>query len=330
MYEFEKSSYAHECQIALEAVEKACRLAQRMQGTLQALDIVNKEDLSPVTITDFSCQALINHRILEDFPDALIMGEEDALLLRSPENHLIKEKIVDQLKEFDPSFDETHILSAIERGNYGGSSSARFWVLDPIDGTRGFIRNEQYAVALALIENGEVVLGILGCPRLDLPDGMGALMWAIKGEGAFIRPLDGKKISPVHISKDLYLRNLIFCEPKVTSSHHHAAAAEIATLLHADPQSFRLDSQCKYAVVALGQAAVYLRVPFSFQHKEKIWDHAPGALIVEEAGGKVTDLKGSPLDFTQGKCLENNVGLLVTNGTLHDKAVRACAKVLAF
>jgi 3'(2'), 5'-bisphosphate nucleotidase len=81
----------------------------------------------------------------------------------------------------------------------------------------------------------------------------------------------------------------------------------------------RLDSQAKYGVVARGDAAIYLRIPSPKQpdYREKIWDHAAGALIVEEAGGRVTDALGADLDFSRGRRLENNRGIVASNGYLH-------------
>jgi 3'(2'), 5'-bisphosphate nucleotidase len=81
----------------------------------------------------------------------------------------------------------------------------------------------------------------------------------------------------------------------------------------------RLDSQAKYGVVARGDAAIYLRLPSPKQpdYREKIWDHAAGALIVQEAGGRVTDALGSDLDFSYGHKLEKNRGIIVSNGQLH-------------
>ena len=74
----------------------------------------------------------------------------------------------------------------------------------------------------------------------------------------------------------------------------------------------RLDSQAKYAVVARGEAEAYLRLPTRADYREKIWDHAAGVLIVEEAGGTVTDITGRPLEFTHGRDLAANRGVIVT------------------
>ncbi len=83
--------------------------------------------------------------------------------------------------------------------------------------------------------------------------------------------------------------------------------------------SLRLDSQAKYGVVARGDAAIYLRLPSprTPEYRERIWDHAAGALIVEEAGGRVTDALGTDLDFSRGRQLSQNRGIVVSNGFLH-------------
>ena len=63
-------------------------------------------------------------------------------------------------------------------------------------------------------------------------------------------------------------------------------------------------------------------------YRENIWDHAAGYLVVAEAGGRVTDVHGNALDWSQGKRLENNIGVLATNGLMHDEVVRALANLL--
>lgn len=81
-------------------------------------------------------------------------------------------------------------MDAIDRGNYAGGAKGRHWALDPIDGTKGFLRGGQYAVCLALIVDGIVQVGVIGCPNLPLnhqqPEGeRGALFIAVRGQGAF-------------------------------------------------------------------------------------------------------------------------------------------------
>jgi 3'(2'), 5'-bisphosphate nucleotidase len=90
-----------------------------------------------------------------------------------------------------------------------------------------------------------------------------------------------------------------------------------------------LDSQAKYAVLAAGGGEILTRFLSASRpdYREKIWDHAAGSVVVEEAGGRVTDLAGRPLDFSQGRALCENRGLLATNGLLHDAALEAIRRV---
>lgn len=319
-------AYAQEKEVAIRAVLHASDLAQKMQGQLAALDVVNKEDLSPVTITDFSVQALINIHLMQAFENVQIMGEEDALYLRNPQHAVIKEKVIFQIEQIFPKTVESTILDAIDRGGCPGGPNGKFWVVDPIDGTRGFIQQEPYAIALALVEEGEVVLGIVGCPRFELPGHQkGALFVAVKGQGTTLIPCDTLIPIPMHVRPS---SEIIYCEPHtISQTHSHAKASEIAKKLGANPKPFRLDSQCKYGHVANGDAAIYLRIPTRVAQSEKIWDHAAGAIIVEEAGGKVSDMKGKPLDFSQGSTLSQNVGIVASNGFLHTQVIAAIAEL---
>jgi 3'(2'), 5'-bisphosphate nucleotidase len=90
-----------------------------------------------------------------------------------------------------------------------------------------------------------------------------------------------------------------------------------------------MDSQCKYAAVAGGDASIYLRLPTRADYEEKIWDHAAGYLIIREAGGQVSDIHGEPLDFSQGRTLSRNKGVVATNGKLHTPVIAAIQQALA-
>ena len=87
----------------------------------------------------------------------------------------------------------------------------------------------------------------------------------------------------------------------------------------------RIDSQCKYGAVARGEASIYLRLPTSESYREKIWDHAAGWMVVNAAGGRVTDARGQNLDFSLGRTLDQNRGIIATNGHLHDPGGRGRA-----
>ena len=101
----------------------------------------------------------------------------------------------------------------------------------------------------------------------------------------------------------------------VESSHSaHGDAQRVADHLGIGSRRIKIDSQAKYTVVARGDAEIYLRLPTRKDYVERIWDHAAGALLVTEAGGKVTDCRGNELDFSCGQGLENNYGIVATNG----------------
>ena len=79
-----------------------------------------------------------------------------------------------------------------------------------------------------------------------------------------------------------------------------------------------MDGQTKQVLLAAGAAELVMRIPTDPDYREAIWDQAAGSLLVEEAGGRVTDLEGLPLDFTTGRRLLRNRGLVASNGLLHD------------
>ena len=103
----------------------------------------------------------------------------------------------------------------------------------------------------------------------------------------------------------------------------HDWSSAIATRLGIETDPLRIDSQCKYFALASGLAEIYLRLPVSDTYVEKVWDHAAGKIIVEEAGGIVSDINGLPLDFSHGRHLSTNRGVIVSNKALHDRVLGA-------
>jgi len=202
-----------------------------------------------------------------------------------------------------------------------GNATEIFWTLDPIDGTKGFLRGEQYAVALALIENGEIVLGVLGCPNLDYDNqNNGTILYATKGNGSVASNFTIDSSRDINVSKRQSEETIRFLESVEKGHADHTGQARVINAFGERKESVRVDSQVKYAVLAKGDAEVYLRLPKPemADYREKIWDHAAGVIIVEEAGGLVSDTNGNPLDFRQGKTLQNNKGVIATNGQFHD------------
>jgi 3'(2'), 5'-bisphosphate nucleotidase len=326
------SALANELKVALAAVRQASQLCRTVQTTItpEALD---KRDQSPVTIADFGSQAVIGRSIGEVFPNDPIIAEEDSAALRAPENAAFLAAVTDHVARTGTRATSTDVCQWIDRG--GATRYApRFWTLDPIDGTKGFLRKGQYAVSLALVIDGIVELGVLGCPNLPLTEAddgpVGAVFYGVRGLGAFQLPLD-RDAPPqqVRVTQTSDPALAKFCESVESGHSAHGESAEVARRLAMTSTPVRMDSQAKYATVARGFADAYLRLPTKTGYFEKIWDHAGGVAVIEAAGGKVTDINGKPLDFCHGRELKQNRGVIVTNGQLHDILVSTVQAVLA-
>ena len=118
------------------------------------------------------------------------------------------------------------------------------------------------------------------------------------------------------------------CESVESGHSDHGASSRIASALGITQEPYRIDSQCKYAALAMGKAEVYLRLPTRPGYCEKIWDHAAGKLVVEEAGGVVTDVRGMALDFGKGRTLAADGGVVASNGKFHGEVVSAVGGVI--
>ncbi|GAA5979438.1 hypothetical protein JCM11641_005032 [Rhodosporidiobolus odoratus] len=340
------SAYAQEQQVAISAVLKASLLAQKVQQELVGSGGVQKKDKSPVTVGDYTSQALVSALLFSHFPSDQIVGEEDSSELQKPDNANTKAQIVrlagEAMSEPLPLADEEahweqvksvtrgekEWLDIIDRGNSTGGKEGRHWALDPIDGTKGFLRGGQYAVCLGLLEAGEVVLGVMGCPNLPVdpknPDGeKGALFVAVKGEGAFQRSFGSPTLTRINMSTLSSLSSASFCESVEAGHSDHGTNARIAQLLGITKDSVRMDSQAKYCSIARGDGDIYLRLPVSDTYEEKIWDHSSGSLLVTEAGGVVSDMNGKPLDFSLGRTLEGNKGVVAAHRDWHAKVIEA-------
>lgn len=309
---------------AVAAVREASMLVRRVQAEMVG-EAITKGDKSPVTVADFAAQAIVARRLAERFPDAVLVGEESSGALQGDESRATLEQITRFVQSVEPAATAQSVCEWIDRGS--NDAPATFWTLDPVDGTKGFLRKDQYAVALALVENGKVVLGVLGCPELEdgvraAKGGAGSVLLAGRGQGTWVQSLaepNGKwtRLTASKIADPAGARLL----RSVEKSHTDAdSIGDLATKLGVTADPVPMDSQAKYAVLAAGGGDVILRLlsPSRPDYREMIWDQAAGSIVVEEAGGRVSDLNGKPLDFSHGRTLATNRGVLVTNGPLHD------------
>lgn len=311
--------------VAIDAVRLASRLCRSVRHELVAADQATKSDSSPVTVADLGSQALISLLLADAFPDDPIMGEEDASLIRSEPDGPIAAAVHRQVSALRQDVAVTDLIAALDRCDHSGGREGRFWTLDPVDGTKGFLRGGQYAVALALIQDGEAVLGVLGCPNM----GEGAIFGAIAGEGAQTERLD-PPVGPssIHVSRPTDVRDAVWAESVESGHSDQGTAAAIARQLGLRSAPVRMDSQAKYGAVARGDAAIYLRLPTDAGYRENIWDHAAGSLLVREAGGEVTDIDGLALDLGAGRQFIRHAGVVATSGgALHIAVLDAIRSV---
>ncbi|KAK1448869.1 3',5'-bisphosphate nucleotidase [Colletotrichum melonis] len=351
------SSYAKELEVAQLAVQRASILTKRVFHE-KAKGTVDKNDKSPVTIGDFGAQALIIAALRYHFPDDEIVAEEEAAQLRSEPQ--LRDQIWDLVKttQLDDAAAEASLgggiasaesmMDIIDQGNSKGGAAGRIWAIDPIDGTKGFLRGGQYAVCLALMVDGDVKVGVLGCPNLPVDDkaplaadigsnanddtGYGVIFSAVLGQGATSRPLRTGAIasgSPISMKPVTDLSAATFCESVEAGHSAHDDQAQIATKLGITKPSVRMDSQSKYGSIARGAGDIYLRLPVKATYQEKIWDHAAGDLIVREAGGQVTDIQGTRLDFAVGRTLANNKGVIAAPAAVHGEVLKVVQEVLS-
>ncbi len=324
---------------ALHAVQQASALVKKVEETLVP-GALTKGDRSPVTVADFAAQALVGHLLDEHFPADPLVGEEDSAALRAPEQRDTLERITHFVGMVAPAATSDQVCAWIDRGS--AVSAPRYWTVDPIDGTKGFLRGMQYAVALALVVGGQVQVAALGCPNLNFEflvsdsapmqqaGAAGSLILAARGQGAWATPLSGEPaFRPLRVSDRTDPARARLLRSYEKAHTNTGKIGELVQALGVQAGPIGMDSQAKYAVLAAGRGDMLVRLLSSRQpdYKEKVWDQAAGSLVVEEAGGRITDLHGRPLDFTQGRTLARNRGVLASNGHLHEAALQALAQI---
>ncbi|KAK4233748.1 hypothetical protein C8A03DRAFT_47773 [Achaetomium macrosporum] len=295
-----------------------------------------KQDDSPVTIADFAAQALLISGLAKAFPDDGFLGEEDASALRDPKNKDMLAKVwelVDRTSLRDARSeaklgkprDVKEMLAFLDRGQEDGKRRGRrYWVMDPVDGTSAFMKGGQYAIALALVQDGVELIGVLACPNLrfeptmvpgapgqrrdwmiqefeaDL-EGYGLMLAAVKAGGATVRPMgDGPLLksmrvdrsrgaTPVARSRDAGraegpLGGLHFVDSKNSPKTLWTKVQHLAGPSYYSATQL-YSSHMRYAAMVLGaRDFVQVRWPNKLDAKWSIWDHVGSPLIYTESG----------------------------------------------
>ncbi|KAE8714947.1 PAP-specific phosphatase HAL2-like [Hibiscus syriacus] len=346
-----QETYAQELDVAVRAVQMACSLCQNVPHTTSVL-------------ADWSVQVIVSWILCESFGclNVSILAKEDVQSLSTADATGMLDTVVKTVNEClteAPHFGikgperplgSSDVLEAISHCNSTGGHIGRFWAL-------GSVRGDPYSVSLALIDGGEVVLGVLGCPNYPMKKewlayqlryhrilsklapatseswDKGCVIYARKGSGkAWIQPLHQKnKLLTRPNSANSVQVSLIdnpglatFCDPVEKSNSTHSFTAGLSHNHGLRKQPLRVYNTEKYVAIARGDAEIFMTFTRT-GNKEKIWDHAAGVLIIQEAGGVVTDAGGSPLDFSKGMFIEGlDRGIIASAGAkLHEEIINA-------
>jgi len=243
---------------ALDAAVEAARAAGQiaLKYYRGGFEVTIKPDATPVTQADREAERAIVEILSRAFPDCGVLGEE-----------------------------------------FGGSGpSERRWIIDPIDGTKNFVRRiPLWATLIALEERGEITVGVVHNPVT------GDLYTASRGAGAF---LNGERI---RVSGEGSLAQAFFLHAGLGTVRQAGRWDEFMRLVDATERQRGFGDYAGYGLVAEGKAEIYAELDL------KPWDLAPCKLLVEEAGGRFTDWDGNPTIYTGTA--------LATNGRLHDAAL---------
>jgi 3'(2'), 5'-bisphosphate nucleotidase len=301
----------------LEAARRAADLCSTVQETM--LLASHKIGAEPVTVADYGSQALICEAISRAFPGDAVMAEESGAQFLSLVAHDARAAVTGLIGEaLGRTVTESEVVGWLD---YGKDTTAhRVWVIDPIDGTKGFLAKRHYAIAIGILEDGEITGGVMACPGYPGIDG-GAMFWAQDGV-ASMQAMSGGDVRQIHVTATTasdQVRALESVEKSHAGFEQMAAARQAAGL--GDAKIEQIDSMEKYARIAAGDAELYLRLPRQGSTRpHSTWDHAAGAALVLAAGGMLSDVDGSPIDFSKGRALPNE-GIIVTNGAIHAQII---------
>lgn len=307
------------------AVRQAADLTRRVQQIHLAHS--QKVGREPVTIADYGSQAILCRAISQSFPHDAVLAEEHAnqfteLLPQEQRDEIIR--LVGAV--LGESVTEAQVKAWLDHGR--GVEAERTWLIDPVDGTKGFIAMRRYSIAVALLDRGLPIAGVLGSPGYPSPDGRGLLFYAQRG-AAYAELISGSKPSRIAVSSRTKPSALKVVQSVERDHAHLELMAKIYTQLGiSEAQVEGIDSQDKYAMIACGDADLMLRLPREEKPSHRAWDHGAGLALVQAAGGVVTDVDGSPLDFTTGAILTHNTGMVASNGQIHERVLEVVQAAL--
>lgn len=297
--------------------------------------VIDKGVAGPATVADIASQVAITMVLRSALGSSVrIVAEESLEEVEALGGDSLLASVAAAVRAAGIDCDVSAARAALAASADNGGSGT-FWAIDPLDGTKGYVRGGQFAIAVALVTDGRPVVGVLGLPRLSalgngtdpVSGGAGVLVAALAGCGAVQTPIDRwepSRIAAHQWSKGDPLR----LAGSVERGHSASESLESRAAALGEVQPVRVDSQAKYALVARGDADAYLRLSPTPDYRECIWDHAAGALVAVEAGCVVTDSRGVPMDFSTGRRLTQSQGVICAPPRLHRELVATLAPLV--
>ena len=263
---------------ALAETELAFRAIK--EATRKVLEIYNdgfqsmeKEDKSPVTLADLESHGIIT-RILSESKTTIVSEEGE---------------------------------------HHSADASSRFWLVDPLDGTREFVdRNGEFTIMIALVENGKPTIGLISHPLA------GSVYLAQDGRGAF--KYDGNGWSKLRVSNIETLRG-----SRAVISRSHVSAEELGFIDSLKLSGYsRLGSSLKALRICSGDAELY----FAANTKMKQWDTCASCCLVVESGGRMSDMFGGEIVYST-EAASHEKGVVISNGRVHEEFIEKSAPMRA-
>jgi 3'(2'), 5'-bisphosphate nucleotidase len=270
--------YAREMSVALElACEAGAAILDLYEGPLEIQQKVGANDQEPVTQADLLANEIIVERLTRDFPEDGILAEES----------------VDTVRRLD---------------------KARVWMIDPLDGTTGFIDgNGDFAVQIGLTENGQCVLGVVYQPLT------GVLYRAVSGGGTWIeRPEHAPERTRVSNHVEISTMRLA-----ASRSHRSPRMDSVVEAFGLKEEIRRGSVGIKVGLIVEQQCDIYIHL----SPRTKQWDTCAPEIILQEAGGTITDLFGRPLSYNLAE-VQNRNGVVASNGAAHGRIIESLAPLL--
>jgi 3'(2'), 5'-bisphosphate nucleotidase len=270
--------YKRESSVAVDLARDAgAAILEHYEGPLDIEQKYYDDDIEPVTQADRVANQLIVDRLAREFPLDGILAEE--------------------------SIDTEHRLD-----------KSRVWMVDPLDGTNGFIDgNGDFAVQIGLADSGVCVVGVVFQPLT------GVLYRAVLGGGTWIERPDGDcEKASVSNKEDLKSMRLA-----ASRSHRSPRMSKVVTRLGFQEEVQRGSVGIKVGLLVEQQCDVYIHL----SPRTKQWDTCAPQLILTEAGGRLSDLFGQPLNYNVPD-VQNRNGLVASNGVVHDQIIETLAPLL--